>query len=61
MNTFANDTVRKLSQQAMAGLTQHLELLPTTLRLGSACNGTDIWFSAAQEVLSALSEQMATP
>ena len=60
LSTFANDMVRKLSQQAMAGLTQHLELFPTTLRLGSACSGTDIWFSAVQEVLSALSERMAT-
>ena len=61
LSTFANDMVRKLSQQAMAGLAQHLGLFPTTLRLGSACSGTDIWLSAVQEVLSAFSEQMATP
>ena len=60
LSTFANDMVRKLSQQAMAGLKQHLELFPSALRLGSACSGTDIWFNVVQEVLSALSEQMAT-
>ena len=61
INDYTAELFRKLSNKAHARLAQNALELPETIKVASACSGTDVWHSMCQATMDILSEAAMAP